>query len=174
MDSPTPPKTPPYFKRAVYAFSLYAMAGFLLVTMLQPFSLGRTLLFTLLPAGLFFLALQIILYFQTNLRWLLLQHILDTLLKVASLVALAPLLNAIVSQRWLTATWGLLLGLLGILVLFVLFAWGVETFLQRLLGKRTAKETDVCAQALARLNALPLWRVVLLWIPRLRPRRSEK
>jgi len=168
-----PQRTPPYFRHAVYAFSLYAMAGFLLVTLVRPFSLSRTLLVTLLPAGVYFLLLQAGLYLQTNLRWAILRHGLDTLFKIGFLVALAPLLNALVVHGWLTATWGLLLGVLGILVLFVLYAWGVEMVLQRLLGKRTSAEESVYSQALEKLNALPTWRIVFLLIPHLKPRRPE-
>ncbi|MGC8873432.1 MAG: hypothetical protein ACP5SI_03165 [Chloroflexia bacterium] len=171
---PVAATTPPFFKQAVQAFSFYALGGFLVATILWPFSLEHMLALTLVPSIGFYLLLQLLLLRRTRLRWLLLRYALDTVCKVLFLAALAPLLYYIVvARRWLSANWGLFGGLGGILVGFVLFSWGIEALLQRLLGARTGEENRLHARTLERLNALPVWRVALLQIPRLTTPRRE-
>jgi|GEM_PF-2588825 hypothetical protein len=172
---PSHSTTPTFFKQAVQAFSFYALGGFLVATILGPFSPGRVLVFTLVPPVIFFLLLQVVLLRRTGLRWLLLRYGLETGCKVLFLLALAAFLYYIViTRRWLSANWGLFAGLGGILAGFVLFSWGLESFLQRALSARTAQENRAQARALERLNALPVWRVALLQIPRLSPPRREE
>ncbi len=171
---PPVPATPPFFKQAVQAFSFYVLGGFLVATILWPFSLGHMLVLTLVPSVGFYLLLQVILLQRTGLRWLVLRYALDTGCKVLFLAALAPLLYYIVvTRRWLSANWGLFVGLGGILVGFVLFSWGIESLLQRILGTRTSEENRLHQRTLERLNALPVWRVALLQIPRLTTSRRE-
>lgn len=166
-----------FFQRTVQAFSLYAVVGFVLFNA-QPtreIQIAPSLLATLIPASLFFLALQLVLYLRTGMAWLLLRHTVETLSKVIFLVLiLAVIVRAMVTNGWLASSLGgLLLAIVGTLVSFVLFSWGMEALTGRLMGSHTAEETRQHVDTLGKLDQLPLWRIAFLLIPRLKGSRPE-
>ncbi|MBN1485736.1 MAG: hypothetical protein JXA37_13565 [Chloroflexia bacterium] len=167
-----------FFQRTVQAFSIYAVLGFFVLNALQPPELLPSLLSTLIPATVFFLALQFVLYRRTNLAWLLLRHTLANMGKVVFLLALLlPLgrhLGHMVEQGALNSLGGLLLVILGTLVGFVLFSWGWEALIDRFWGERARQEAESEVKTLDQLDQLPLWRLMLLWIPRFKRPRQEK
>lgn len=156
-----------FFKHTVHIFSIVAALGFLAGSRRQPFDLGSTLIATCLPATIHFLLLHLVLYLRSPLRWTIVRHLLDTLLKISFLIALAPLVHALVRRGWLVEIWGLVVVLAGMLGGFVLVSWGVETLLQRLLGPYTDKEARRHGQILERLDALSHWRIAFFLIPNL-------
>ncbi len=160
-----------FFKRTLHVLSLVAALGFLLSG--RSNDIPFTLTMTVAPAIAHMLLLLLVLYLRSPLRWLLLRHGLDTLLKVGFLLAMAPLVLAFSRMQRFQTIGGLVLVLVGVMAGLVLFGWGVEAVLKRWLGERTAVEEEGWEKELQRLARLPYWRIALLLLPDLRPPQGQ-